>query len=172
MKTQIALISSALMASGAALAGSGSVDTETSFETEQRSYESSTSGSGEISRDGISTELNREAEYSGPRGEASSSTALSSNLNLGDMVNAPDQAFNRMDEDRDGVLSKLETEDTPLADRFERADANGNAELSGGEFNEFVASLGDNMGDDSDAGDEAESEFDEAEEDVEDEFGE
>ncbi len=77
-----------------------------------------------------------------------------------------------MDEDRDGVLSKLETEDTPLADRFERADANGNAELSGGEFNEFVASLGDNMGDDSDAGDEAESEFDEAEEDVEDEFGE
>ena len=43
MKTQIALISSALMASGAALAGSGSVDTETSFETEQRSYESSTS---------------------------------------------------------------------------------------------------------------------------------
>ena len=58
------------------------------------------------------------------------------------------------------------------ADRFERADTNGNAELSGGEFNEFVASLGDNMGDDSDAGDEAKSEFDEAEEDVEDEFGE
>ena len=173
MKTQIALISSALMVSTAALAATGSMDTETSVDTENRSYEGSSSISGDASRDGVSTEINREGEFSGPNVERSSSGSLSSSVSFNDMTESPDEAFSQMDEDSNGVLSQLETEGTPLRDRFDSADEDGDSTLTDGEFSNFVASLGDNMGEeDSDASDEAEDEFDEAEDYVEDEFGE
>ena len=98
MKTQIALISSALMVSTAALAATGSMDTETSVDTENRSYEVSSSISGDAPRDGVSPEINLEGEFSGPNAARATSARWPATVSFHDMSESPDEALAHTDE--------------------------------------------------------------------------
>ncbi|WP_348672891.1 hypothetical protein [uncultured Abyssibacter sp.] len=146
MKAQITVLMSALFASAAALAGSGSADVQGSMNSDNRSADAETQIGAEGSENGASADYSGSYSYDGTKGEVKGSMSGKMSISMDEIVDSPDASFAKLDRDGDGMISAGEsTSSRPVLTRFDRVDKDDDRMLSSTEFDALVASFEDEM---------------------------